>query len=54
LSEFLASWIAGPVALRAEEADLRPGLGLGLALAALACMTLPAAVGLLVLLGSLR
>jgi hypothetical protein len=39
--------------VRAVEADLKPGLRLGIALTALAFMTLPAAIGILVLLGSL-
>ena len=54
MSEFLAKRIAGPVAVRAEEADLRPGRGLAVATAALAFMVLPAAIGLLVLMGGLR
>jgi hypothetical protein len=53
VSEFLASWVGGPGAVRADEGDLKPGLRIGLALAALAFMILPAAVGILVLLGSL-
>jgi hypothetical protein len=53
VSEFLASWVGGPGAVCADEGDLKPGLRLGVALAALAFMTVPAAIGILVLLGSL-
>jgi hypothetical protein len=53
VSEFLAGWVASPGAVRADEGDLKPGLSLGLALTALALMALPAAIGILVLLGSL-
>jgi hypothetical protein len=53
VSEFLAGWVAGPDAVRTEEGELRPALSLGLALTALVFMALPAALGVLVLLGSL-
>jgi hypothetical protein len=53
VSEFLAGWVAGPDAVRTEEGELRRGLSLGLALTALVCMALPAALGILVLLGGL-
>jgi hypothetical protein len=53
VSEFLAGWVAGPAAVRTEEGQLRPGLSLGLALTALVFMALPAAAGVLILLGGL-
>jgi hypothetical protein len=53
VSEFLAGWVAGPDAVSAANGELRPGLRLAVALTALVFMALPAAIGILVLLGSL-
>jgi hypothetical protein len=54
VSEFLAGWVAGPEAVRTAKGDLQPGLLLAVALTALVFMALPAALGVLVLLGALR
>jgi hypothetical protein len=53
VSVFLARRVEGPDAVRTAEGDLRAGLQLGLALTAFVFMSLPAALGILVLLGSL-
>lgn len=51
MSEVVAMRGAASAAVRAEDGDLRFGLGLAVALTALALMLLPAAVGIWVLVG---
>jgi hypothetical protein len=53
VSEFLAGWVAGPEAAGVAKGELRPALSLGLALTALVFMALPAAIGIVLLLGGL-
>lgn len=47
----MASWVVDPAAARGEGGPLRPVFTLSLLLGALALMTAPAAIGILVLLG---
>ena len=54
MSEVMARWAAASATVRAEDGDLRLGLGRMVALTALALMLLPAAIGLGVLVGLLR